>query len=139
MRYYIDTNILIFTLDSDKDNLQNEIKKILFDYSNTIYVSSIVLHELFFLYRIGKLKFNKKNISEDVILSRIQEFGLEIIYFNDKHSLKYLNLKISQNHKDMNDHLIISQAISDKIPLISSDSMFDKYVTQGLQFIFNKR
>jgi len=32
-----------------------------------------------------------------------------------------------------------SQAISDKIPIISSDHKFKEYVSQGLEFIFNKR
>jgi len=39
----------------------------------------------------------------------------------------------------MNDHLIISQAISDKIPVISSDYKFKEYIEQGLDFVFNKR
>ncbi|OAV63386.1 hypothetical protein Barb6_03775 [Bacteroidales bacterium Barb6] len=39
----------------------------------------------------------------------------------------------------MNDHAIIAQAISDKIPLISSDTKFQYYTGQGLDFIFNKR
>jgi PIN domain nuclease of toxin-antitoxin system len=39
----------------------------------------------------------------------------------------------------MNDHAIISQAISDKIALISSDGAFENYTAQGLNFVFNKR
>lgn len=37
------------------------------------------------------------------------------------------------------DHLIISQAISDRIDLISSDTKFKEYISQGLKFIYNKR
>ena len=37
------------------------------------------------------------------------------------------------------DHMIIAQSISDKIPIISSDSKFPFYENQGLQFVFNKR
>jgi PIN domain nuclease of toxin-antitoxin system len=36
-------------------------------------------------------------------------------------------------------HVIIAQAISDKIPLISSDQKFKLYTSQGLDFVFNKR
>jgi len=56
-----------------------------------------------------------------------------------KDDRQYLSLQIDENHKDMNDHLIISQAISDKIPLISSDNKFPFYETQNLKFVFNKR
>ncbi len=35
--------------------------------------------------------------------------------------------------------MIIAQAISDKIPLVSSDHKFGRYVKFGLDFIFNER
>jgi PIN domain nuclease of toxin-antitoxin system len=52
---------------------------------------------------------------------------------------KYVELSLSAGHRDMNDHAIISQAISDKIPLISSDMKFHDYTKQGLNFVYNKR
>lgn len=41
--------------------------------------------------------------------------------------------------KKNNDRLIIGQAISDKVLLVSSDHKFERYVKYGLNFIFNKR
>ncbi len=35
--------------------------------------------------------------------------------------------------------LIIGQAISDRVLLVSSDHKFEHYVKYGLNFIFNKR
>jgi len=35
--------------------------------------------------------------------------------------------------------MIIAQAISDKMPVISSDRKFKLYEKQGLQLVFNKR
>jgi PIN domain nuclease of toxin-antitoxin system len=84
MRYYLDTNVLVYLLSQSKDDLHFTVKNILYDFSNILYVSSIAI-------------------------------------------------------KDMNDHAIIVQAISDKIPLISSDTRFHDYVAQGLDFVFNKR
>lgn len=49
-----------------------------------------------------------------------------------------LELNIAQSHKDPSDHVIISQAITMGIPLISSDSKFDFYRSQGLELINNK-
>ena len=45
----------------------------------------------------------------------------------------------AQGHKDPSDHVIISQAITLGIPLISSDTRFPFYRKQGLQLIFNKK
>ena len=61
------------------------------------------------------------------------------MYFSKENNSTYYDLRIAENHKDMNDHLIISQAISDKIPVISSDYKFKEYIEQGLDFVFNKR
>ena len=77
MRYYLDTNMLIFMLSGDIDNIEIKVREILYE--------------------------------------------------------------LSEGHKDVNDHVIIAQAISDKIPLISSDIEFENYVPQGLNFVFNKR
>jgi PIN domain nuclease of toxin-antitoxin system len=46
------------------------------------------------------------------------------------------DLTIKPEHKNTNDHQIISQAITEKIPLISSDEDFVFYENQGLNFIF---
>ena len=39
---------------------------------------------------------------------------------------------------DPSDRLIISQALTEKMPLISSDIQFPKYVKYGLDFIPNR-
>lgn len=52
-------------------------------------------------------------------------------------SLDYYTLY--DDHRDPNDRLIIAQAISDQIPLISSDRKFSRYERYGLDFIFNER
>ncbi|MDR1779439.1 MAG: hypothetical protein LBR50_01745 [Tannerella sp.] len=39
---------------------------------------------------------------------------------------------------DPSDRLIIAQAITEKIPLISSDKQFPKYRKYGLAFILNR-
>ena len=138
MRYYLDTNTLIFVLSNEKDNISSSVSNILSDYSNLFYVSSIVIQELVLLYKIGKLK-SKHYKTVDDILFAIKETSIETIYFNEHHFSQYLQLVIADDHKDMNDHAIIAQSISDKIPVISSDNKFKLYISQGLDFVFNKR
>jgi PIN domain nuclease of toxin-antitoxin system len=138
MRYYLDTNILVFIITVNEDNISAELLTILNDYSTTLYTSSVAAKELLLLFRIGKLK-GKRFKSEEDILNGLEEAGIEIRYFNQYHFARYAKLKITDSHKDMNDHAIIAQAISDKIPLISSDHAFKNYVSQGLNFVFNRR
>ncbi|GHV64841.1 hypothetical protein FACS1894199_04030 [Bacteroidia bacterium] len=138
MRYYIDTNVLIFVLSKTNDDLSPQIIGLLSDYSNTFYVSSIAVQELLLLYKIGKIEHLRFK-SEVDILDKIKKADIKIVFFNEYHFTQYTQLAIVTGHKDMNDHGIISQAISDKIELISSDKEFANYTDQGLNFVFNKR
>ncbi|GHV11227.1 hypothetical protein FACS1894162_6470 [Bacteroidia bacterium] len=137
MRYYLDTNILAFILTQSQDDIHYHTSNLLSDYANSFYASSIAIQELMLLYRIGKVNIEYK--SDEMILKKIRDANIETVFFNKYHLESYSRLQILEGHKDMNDHAIIAQAISDKIPLISSDHAFKYYTPQGLNFIFNKR
>jgi PIN domain nuclease of toxin-antitoxin system len=139
MRYYLDTNILIFVLFNEQGSIHHDVKVILEDYANSLFVSSVVVQEIILLFRIGKLNYKLTYKNEKDLIKKIEELNIQTVYFSKENDLTYFGLKIAENHKDMNDHLIISQAISDKIPVISSDNKFREYIEQGLNFIFNRR
>ena len=138
MRYYLDTNILIFILSNDKDELDQQTLEILEDYSNTFFLSTVVLKEIILLYKEGKLEHLNYKTNKDLFVA-IEELNYEIISVTKKHLFAYAELEPVEDHKDPNDHVIIAQSISDKIPIISSDKKFKRYENQGLQLIFNKR
>ena len=138
MRYYLDTNVLIFILWRKEDEISHEVATIISDYSSILYVSSIAVQELLLLFRIGKFRYSKYQSEKD-ILDDIRRLHIEIVYFNQYHLETYASLQIASAHKDMNDHAIISQAMSDKIAVISSDTKFKEYTGQGLNFVYNKR
>ena len=50
-----------------------------------------------------------------------------------------MDINEAQGHKDPSDHIIIAHAIAERMPLISSDSRFEFYRSQGLDLIFNKK
>ena len=130
---------MIFILHNEFDNIHHDVKTILEDYANSLFVSSIAVQEMILLFRIGKLNYRYAYKNEKDLIEKIEELNIQIAYFTKENNLTYLNLQMAENHKDLNDHLILSQAISDKIPLISSDKEFFNYQKQGLRFIFNKR
>jgi len=68
-------------------------------------------------------------------------FYIEILPIQKDVMLTYSRLRINnaQNHRDPSDHVIISHAMTLKMPLISSDTRFDYYRKQGLDFIFNEK
>jgi PIN domain nuclease of toxin-antitoxin system len=138
MRYYLDTNILVFIVCQNKDDLSIDVRNVVFDLSNILYTSSIAVNELILLYKTGKIEFVDCKTAND-LLFKIEKSAIKTVYYNKYHLLKYSGLELVDGHKDMNDHAIIAQAISDRIPLICSDQKFKLYQKQGLQLVFNKR
>ena len=138
MRYYLDTNVLIFVLMQEDDNICRDVRYILKDYSNLFYVSSVAVQELIYAYKAGNVQDVHHKSVKDLFHS-IEASGIEIVPVNKHHLLEYTSLEAVAGHKDPNDHIIISQAISDKIPIISSDRKFKEYADQGLMFIYNRR
>ncbi len=143
MIYYLDTNILLYTFfeKDGKDNLSSDVANILEDYSNLLKTSGACVREVLHLYKSGNIVFKKtglKNAQE--IIETLKEAGVEIVPFTEKHLSTYAGLDIDPTkNKDPNDHIIVAQAISDKMPIISSDLDFKNYTSQGLEFVFNKR
>jgi len=64
--------------------------------------------------------------------------GFKVKYVSKEHLRTFTKLDLVEDHNDPSDRLIIAQAITEKIPLISSDKKFPKYRKQGLDLIFNR-
>ena len=79
--------------------------------------------------------------AEEIINAIKDEFFINIIPVKTEHLRTYARLRLNtqQDHKDPSDHVIISHAITEHLPLISSDTRFGYYRTQGLDFIHNQR
>ena len=69
------------------------------------------------------------------------DYFINILPLKKEHMETYANLRLNlaQDHKDPSDHVIISHAITEHIPLISEDSKFEFYKDQGLDLILNNR
>jgi PIN domain nuclease of toxin-antitoxin system len=138
MRYLIDTNIVLY-FTFEKDSLSKEILEVLTDYENSIYISSESVKELIHLFQIDKIRTRKWKSAQDILHTIEHELGYAINYVKKEHLLTMARLELAPKHNDPADHIIIAQAISEKIPLISSDRKFEQYRKQKLNFIYNKR
>lgn len=156
MTYYLDTNIVIFMLFNEDltKNLHQTTRRLFQDGNNKFVISSIAFRELIDIYKsdycqpeikTGKQSAKKKgpginqykNINE--VYEAIGNIGIKIIPFGEHHVKMYETLTFHKDNKDWNDRFIVSQAIADKLTIISSDTDFEHYVSQGLKLFFNKR
>lgn len=134
----LDTNILIFMLSGETESISRDVTEILSDFSNLLYISSLTLVEITFLFKSNKIK-TKYKTTDDLLDSISNEYFLTVLHTKPEHLKTYSQLQIAENHKDQIDHFIISQAICEKMQLVSSDRKFKEYRPQNLDFVYNKR
>jgi len=137
MRYFIDTHIFVF-LCRDHDELSRNVRELVLDYENTLVMSVESVRELLMLINNGKVQ-SKDLKSYDDIKEKMQKYGIKIRHTSDTHLETLSRLIPVARHSDPADLMIIAQAITEKIPLISSDTKFPLYTRHGLDFIFNDR
>jgi len=138
VRYMIDTNTFVFLCHHDFDKFDNEIWSILTDFENMFIISSESVREISLLIRYGKIDFPIWCDYNDV-KSSLNEHGIEVRHVNDSHIKTFYGLEFAPDHRDPFDLMIISQAITEKLTLISSDTDFPFYTKQGLYLKQNFR
>ncbi|MDR3012985.1 MAG: type II toxin-antitoxin system VapC family toxin [Chitinispirillales bacterium] len=138
MRYLIDSNILIFCA-SDKGRLSKKVKAVIYDCENRIYISSRCVEELIALQQSNKIEVKQWKSAEDIIGYITNELGFEIKYIAKEHLQTLACLPLLYGHKDPTDRMIIAQAITENITMISSDTEFPRYVKYGLDLVYNPK
>ena len=140
MRYLIDTNIFVF-LATDPELLSADVQAIIQDPNNVLCMSMESIKELVVAYRRKGLWSKRWRKPEDIINSVTDEYFITILPIKEEHMRTFANLTINeaQGHTDPSDHLIISHALTEHAPLISSDKLFPFYAKQGLELVLNER
>ena len=135
MRYFADTNLFLDIIL--EDFISKEVRSILENYENVFYISSESVKEFIHLIHKGKIT-TKNTINElDVFDFLEKSLGFKVKFLAKEHYRTFAKLETVEEHNDLSDRLIISQAITERIPLISSDKKFRKYKSQGLELILN--
>lgn len=139
MRCLLDTNVFVH-YTTDQDELSADVMAILTDYDNQFYLSAESVKEMVVAYR--KKGFNSKRWkTARQMVEEIEDFGVNILPIRREHLLTLSSLVINeaQEHNDPSDHIIISQAITEHLTLVSADKKFPFYQSQGLELVMNKR
>jgi PIN domain nuclease of toxin-antitoxin system len=121
MNYIVDTHTLIWFLNGD-DKLSKRSREIIEDQDNSKFVSVATIWEIAIKISLDKFKFNK-GFKE--FLGLIEDNGFEIIHITPDHALQVSTLRFI--HRDPFDRLIISQALTDDLTIITRDEYIEKY------------
>lgn len=117
MRILPDTHILLWHT-TDNPLLEIEHSRMIEDPSNAIFLSIVSLWEMAIKMSIGKLAISQP-------LSRIIPNEMSILPLRLSHILKVRDLEF--HHKDPFDRMIISQAMTENMAVMSRDHHFKLY------------
>ena len=136
MSYLLDTHILIWLLTNSSE-LKSGTRNVLLDTNNTFRVSFESLREITIKAKLNKPDFQLLNgLTISTLASDLQhKFNIDLLSVKIKHLQQLQNLVAAPNHNDPFDHLLISQAISERLTMISADTKFPFYQGQGLKLL----
>jgi PIN domain nuclease of toxin-antitoxin system len=121
MAYLIDTHAFLWYIDGNP-HLSEEAKAVIDNRESSRYISISSLWEIAIKESLGKLALTKpfETLQEYVIANN---FVLLSVAFNHLLQLK----ELPHHHKDPFDRLLISQAITENLSIISADQHFKAY------------
>ena len=123
--YLIDTNILLFSF-AQTEKLSTKIKHIL-QTEDTIFISMASFWEIEIKRNLGKLDIP---FSPKELMNYCLEQNYSILNINIEH-ISELE-KLPKIHNDPFDRLIICQAISENLTILTADTIIPKYPAKSI-------
>ena len=125
MKYLLDTNALIVGA-TDFYALPVSYQRILANSGNELVASPASLWEMAIKTRLGKLDLN--SLSLDTFAAAIRrKFGVRLLPIKQSQLLYIATLPKVKDHGDPFDLLIIAQALTENLPVLTSDGKFHYY------------
>ena len=132
MKYLLDTHTFLWSVCNTKA-LSKRARESIINPENEIYVSAITLWEISIKTRINKLSLAPLE-TEDLIPAA-EQMQFELIELTPAEAISYHHLA-EKDHSDPFDRMLIWQAISRGMGLISKDRAFKKFVPTGLNLLW---
>jgi len=127
VKFLLDTHVFLWVL-AEPDRLAAETRRLLVGETNEVFVSIISFSEIVVKRRVGKLAADFDAPTAQLSpASKLQLLDLT------PHHLSILDrLPFHERHRDPFDHLIIAQAISETMTLLTRDEHARLYPVQSL-------
>lgn len=122
MTALLDTHVFLWWL-YDSSRLSARVRQILADGSNTLLFSSASVWELIVKIQSGKLRIPEEPGA--FIARRLALHSMDSLSVKLEHALRLYMLPA--HHKDPFDRILVAQAISERVPIITADSQIPRY------------
>src|ERR1700741_2994644 len=118
MRLMLDTVTFIWAAKSP-DRISRRARSVM-ETSALLEISSISITEIAIKQARNKLDFSPNNI-----VASIEDLQLRILPYTANHAFSFF--RVSTHHADPFDRMLIAQALSEEIPIITCDEKFRLY------------
>lgn len=126
MRLLLDTVVLIYAVESP-ERLSKRALAALKNQENLLEISAVSLAEIAIKSTLRKL-----SVSATVARQAIQDLDIRVLTYTAEHAYRLFDLPL--HHGDPFDRQIIAQALSENIPVVTSDEKFSLY--KGLRIVW---
>lgn len=133
MTLLVDSHILLWAAIDDP-RLRGEARKAFVDPENLLMVSVATLWELGIKHALGKLPLPVP--ARDFIAREITTRGYRVLDVQRAHAERAAELPYPDaSHRDPFDRLLVSQALVEGVPLLTSDGRLGAYEALGLRLV----
>jgi PIN domain nuclease of toxin-antitoxin system len=122
MQVLLDTHTLIWFFQGN-ENFSEKMRLLIEDENNEKLISIVSVWEMSIKQSIGKLKFSlpvKTFIEQKLALNDFKLLNINLDHID-------VITTLPLEHRDPFDRILIAQAMGEKIPIISVDTVFDAY------------
>jgi PIN domain nuclease of toxin-antitoxin system len=127
MRFLLDTHTLLWSCSGDP-SLSSRARRLIEDGGNEIFVSAASAWEIATKVRLGKLPTGELLVAD--LENYMSHLGFDGLPISISHALRAGNLP--GEHRDPFDRMLIAQAQSESLPIISNDRIFDVFHIQRI-------
>lgn len=126
MRLLLDTAVFVFAIQTP-ERLSERARVMLANPSNLRELSSVSVVEIAIKVALGKL-----DLSSSAMEQGLEDMDVRVLPFTAEHAFHMF--EVPAHHGDPFDRQIIAQALSEKIPIMTSDEKFSLY--KGLRVVW---
>ena len=118
MRLLIDTQIFIWAV-MESENLSAQARQIMLD-ATEVFVSAASIWEIAIKVRLGRLEGDPSEF-----VAAIDQSGFRELVISARHAAMVHQLPL--HHRDPFDRMLVAQALSEPLRLLTSDRMLSQY------------
>jgi PIN domain nuclease of toxin-antitoxin system len=132
MKYLLDTHVFLWAY-AQSDRLPKNVAESLRDITAEVYLSAVTFWEIAIKMRSGRLTVGDLTASD--LLAEAQKMDMRVLALEASEAAAHQGLA-ENSHFDPFDRMLIWQAISGDLTLVSADREFQSFQKYGLKLLW---